>query len=197
MNKKQSSHQSIWKYALILPVLAMLLFFNSAFQMKAEPINETNDVQQAPAKAQNKPVVTKDSKSQRQTIQFTPPKKPAKDSKGIYKHVEVMPRFPGGDGAFIKWLNANITYPKEAQEKGIQGKVDLRFVVKPDGSVEDVQVVKSLDPILDKEAVRVLKLMPNWIPGKQDGQPVNVYFSVPVRFKLQGDTAKPAAKKNN
>jgi protein TonB len=103
----------------------------------------------------------------------------------IFSHVEVMPQFPGGDAALLKWLGDNITYPTIAQEQGIQGRVTLRFVVKPDGSVDDVQVVKSLDPSCDKEAVRVVKKMPKWIPGKQNGNPVYVYYSLPVTFRLQ------------
>ena len=103
----------------------------------------------------------------------------------IFSHVEVMPSFPGGDAVLMKWLSDNIAYPTIAQEQGIQGRVSLRFVVKPDGSVDDVQVVKGLDPSCDKEAVRVVKKMPKWIPGKQNGNPVYVYFSLPVTFRLQ------------
>jgi len=105
----------------------------------------------------------------------------------IFSHVEVMPQFPGGDGALMKWLGENITYPTIAQEQGIQGRVTLRFVVKPDGTVDDVQVVKSLDPSCDKEAVTKVKKMPKWIPGKQNGNPVYVYYSLPVTFKLQNN----------
>jgi len=103
----------------------------------------------------------------------------------IFNHVEVMPTFPGGESALFKWLQEHINYPTIAQEQGIQGRVSLRFVVKPDGSVDDVQVVKGLDPSCDKEAVRVVKQMPKWNPGKQNGNPVYVYFNLPVVFKLQ------------
>jgi len=103
----------------------------------------------------------------------------------IFSHVEVMPQFPGGETALIKWLSENISYPAIAAEQGIQGRVTLRFVVKPDGSVADVEVQKSLDPSCDKEAVRVVKKMPKWIPGKQNGNPVYVYYSLPVVFRLQ------------
>ena len=103
----------------------------------------------------------------------------------IFSHVEVMPEFPGGEKALMKWLSENISYPAIAQEQGIQGRVSLRFVVKPDGSVADVQVVKGLDPSCDKEAIRVVSKMPKWIPGKQNGNPVYVYYSLPVVFRLQ------------
>jgi len=103
----------------------------------------------------------------------------------IFNHVEVMPSFPGGDAAMMKWLTENINYPTIAAEQGISGRVVLRFVVKPDGSIDEVEVVKSLDPSCDKEAQRVVKKMPRWIPGKQNGNPVYVYYSLPVLFRLQ------------
>lgn len=102
----------------------------------------------------------------------------------IFEHVEQMPEFPGGQTELMKFLGEKIKYPVIAQEQGIQGTVVLRFVVGKDGSVSDVQVVRSLDPSCDKEAIRVVKSMPKWVPGKQNGRPVLVYFTVPVRFKL-------------
>ncbi|GHT63920.1 cell envelope biogenesis protein TonB [Bacteroidia bacterium] len=103
----------------------------------------------------------------------------------IFQHVEQMPQFPGGDAELMKWLGSNIQYPTIASEQGIQGRVTLRFVVRPDGSIDDVQVVKSLEPSCDKEAVRAVKKMPKWIPGKQNGNPVSVYYNLPVVFRLQ------------
>lgn len=103
----------------------------------------------------------------------------------IFSHVEVMPQFPGGERELLKWLTDNINYPVIAAEQGIQGRVILRFVVKPDGSVDNVEVQRSLDPSCDKEAVRVVKKMPKWIPGKQNGNPVYVYYTLPIQFKLQ------------
>lgn len=103
----------------------------------------------------------------------------------IFIHVEQMPSFPGGDEELMKWLSNNIQYPTIASEQGIQGRVTLRFVVRPDGSIDDVQVVKSLEPSCDKEAIRAVKKMPKWIPGRQNGNPVSVYFNLPVVFRLQ------------
>ena len=103
----------------------------------------------------------------------------------IFNHVEQMPRFPGGETELMKWLRDNINYPTIAAEQGIQGKVILRFVVRPDGSVDDVQVVKSLEPSCDKEAVRTVRKMPKWTPGRQNGNAVSVYYSLPVTFRLQ------------
>jgi protein TonB len=103
----------------------------------------------------------------------------------IFSHVEVPPSFPGGERELMKWLQENISYPVIAAEQGIQGRVILRFVVGPDGSVGNVEVQRSLDPSCDKEAVRVVKKMPKWIPGKQNGNAVYVYYTLPVLFKLQ------------
>jgi len=102
----------------------------------------------------------------------------------VFEHVEEMPQFPGGDAALMKWLGENIVYPENASENGIQGRVILRYVIRSDGSVDDVKVVRSLNPECDAEAVRAVEAMPNWIPGKQKGSPVNVYFNLPVQFKL-------------
>ncbi|MDR0541744.1 MAG: TonB family protein [Dysgonamonadaceae bacterium] len=103
----------------------------------------------------------------------------------IFSHVEVMPSFPGGDKAMMQWLHDNIQYPVIAQEQGIQGRVIVRFVVGPDGSVGAAEVQRSLDPSCDREALRVIKKMPKWIPGKQNGQAVSVYYTLPVLFRLQ------------
>lgn len=103
----------------------------------------------------------------------------------IFSHVEVKPQFPGGEMELIKWISDNINYPVIAQEQNIQGRVVLRFVVRPDGSVDDVIIQRSLDPSCDKEAIRVVKKMPKWIPGKQNGNPVYVYYTLPIQFKLQ------------
>ena len=102
----------------------------------------------------------------------------------VFEHVEQMPQFPGGDKELLAYLSKNIKYPAIAQEQNIQGKVYLRFVVGKDGEVSEVTVVRSLDPSCDKEAVRVVKSLPKFIPGKQNGNPVKVYYSVPVTFRL-------------
>jgi len=106
----------------------------------------------------------------------------------VFVVVEKMPEYPGGDEALFKFIYENVMYPPEAKERGIQGKVILRFVVTSDGSVEDVTVVRGIDPLLDAEAVRVMSLLPDWIPGTQRGQPVDVYYSVPISFSLKENT---------
>ncbi len=103
----------------------------------------------------------------------------------VFDVVEQMPSFPGGPSALMQYLNSNIKYPVVAEENGVQGRVVCTFVVEKDGSITDVRVVKSVDPSLDKEATRVVKGMPKWIPGKQNGSAVRVKYTVPVTFRLQ------------
>ena len=104
----------------------------------------------------------------------------------IFTVVESMPTDPGGDAARMKFLQKNIKYPQMARESGIQGTVYVTFVVEPDGSVSDVRVLRGIGGGCDEEAVRVIKAMPKWIPGKQRGKPVRVQFNMPIKFTLQG-----------
>ena len=110
--------------------------------------------------------------------------KPEVENK-VFDVVEQMPSFPGGQSALMSYLANNIKYPVVAQENGVQGRVVVSFVVERDGSITDVQVVRSVDPSLDREAQRVVRSMPKWIPGKQNGQAVRVKYNVPVSFRLQ------------
>lgn len=103
----------------------------------------------------------------------------------IFDVVEEMPSFPGGNGALMSYLASNIKYPVVAQENGVQGRVTVSFVVERDGSISDVRVARSVDPSLDREAQRVVKSMPKWKPGKQNGSAVRVKYTVPVVFRLQ------------
>ena len=103
----------------------------------------------------------------------------------IFDVVEEMPSFPGGNGALMSYLASNIKYPVVAQENSVQGRVIVSFVVERDGSISDVRVARSVDPSLDREAQRVVKSMPRWKPGKQNGSAVRVKYTVPVVFRLQ------------
>ncbi len=102
-----------------------------------------------------------------------------------YTVVEQMPQFPGGDAALLEYISSKLVYPVVAQEAGVQGVVVLRFVVSPEGKVENVEVLRSLDPSCDKEAIRVVQSLPQFIPGKQNGKAVPVYFTCPIRFQLR------------
>ena len=110
--------------------------------------------------------------------------KPKEEETKVFDVVEQMPSFPGGPQALMEYLSKNIKYPVIAEENGVQGRVVVTFVVERDGSITDVKVVKSVDPSLDKEAQRVVKAMPHWIPGKQNGAAVRVKYTVPVTFRL-------------
>ena len=103
----------------------------------------------------------------------------------IYEVVEQMPAFQGGQGALMTYINKELKYPAEAQTNGIQGRVTVSFVIEEDGSITNATVVRSINPDLDKEALRVINSMPKWIPGKNNGRNVRVRFNVPVQFKLQ------------
>ena len=103
----------------------------------------------------------------------------------VYQVIEQMPQFPGGEGELLNYINRNIKYPVIAQENGVQGKVILRFVVSKTGMVDRVEVVRPLDPACDKEAIRVVKSLPKFIPGKQNGVNVAVWYTLPVTYKLE------------
>ena len=113
-----------------------------------------------------------------------PPKHVVEETK-IFTVVEQMPMFPGGDGALMGYLRDNINYPTVAAENGVQGRVVVGFVVERDGSITDVNILRGVDPSLDREAMRVVKSMPKWTPGKQNGSAVRVKYQVPVSFRLQ------------
>jgi len=104
--------------------------------------------------------------------------------KTVHTVVEQMPEFPGGTAELLKYLSQNIKYPAVAAENGISGRVMLKFVINKNGEVGQITVISGVDPLLDKEAVRVVSTMPKWIPGKQNGKAVNVYYTVPVVFRL-------------
>jgi periplasmic protein TonB len=100
----------------------------------------------------------------------------------VYGIVDQMPEFPGGELALRKWIANNIRYPKMAAEKGIHGKVYINFVVEKNGDISSVRVTKGVDPLLDKEALRVIINLPKWSPGLQGGKPVRVSYTVPINF---------------
>lgn len=110
-------------------------------------------------------------------IDYDKPEKP-------FDVVEQMPEFPGGQEALMQFLRQEVKYPKEAEEKGLQGRVVVRYIIEKDGSISEVEIVKSVNEYLDAEAIRVVNAMPKWKPGKQKGEPVRVKFTLPVTFRL-------------
>lgn len=119
---------------------------------------------------------------------------PVSGDNKVYETVEQMPEFPGGMEEMMKFLQRNIQYPANAAKNEVEGRVILQFVVEKDGQIGDVKVVRSVDPELDAEALRVVKSMPSFIPGRQDGKPVAVWYTLPISFKLQ---SKPQQKQPN
>ena len=133
-------------------------------------------------------VSSEDDATTAQVEAYTPPavvEGEEESSQQIFTVVETMPEFPGGQGALLQYLAKSIKYPVIAQENGIQGRVSCSFVVNKDGSIVDAEVIRGVDPSLDKEALRVINSMPKWSPGKQRGKPVRVKYTVPVTFRLQ------------
>lgn len=113
-----------------------------------------------------------------------------KDSPSVFKYIEVMPEFPGGLEKMMKFLQENLKYPPDARENGIQGRVVTQFVVDEEGNISDVQILKGIGGGCDEEVVRIVKTMPKWNPGKQNGTPVKVYYKMPVTFALGSDDGK-------
>lgn len=98
--------------------------------------------------------------------------------------VEQEPQFPGGMEELMKFIKRNLVYPQKATDMGIEGRVTVRFVVNKNGDVSDIEILRGLDPVCDKEAMRVIRMMPKWIPGRQNGRAVPVYYTVPIVYKL-------------
>ena len=118
-------------------------------------------------------------------VAFEPKAKPKNDQTVNMAMVEQKATFPGGDAALYKWLSTQINYPADAAEAGITGRVIVSFVIEKDGSISNARVVRSIHPSLDAEAIRIVKKMPKWIPGKNNGQTVRVEYILPISFKLQ------------
>jgi len=114
----------------------------------------------------------------------------------VFLVVEVMPEFPGGNEALLKYLSDNIIYPQEALKANIQGTVYVSFIIEKNGEVSNIKVIHGIGGGCDEEAVRVVKGMPNWIPGTQRGKPVRVQFNLPIRFVLHDLPATDSPKKN-
>lgn len=120
-----------------------------------------------------------------QVVEEVKPEPKAPEPEKIFEAVEQQASFPGGQGALMKWLSSNLRYPELAQQNNVQGKVIVKFTVEKDGSITNPTVVRGVDKDLDREAIRVVKKMPRWTPGKNNGAAVRSYFTLPVTFKLQ------------
>ena len=175
MTMNKSSRWKTLRALAVVPVIALaLLAFANTKSVAAVVVNQqskvtpTSRVVKANAEAQ----VTDES---------------APQSKKVYRSVDQMPQFPGGEAGLMRYLQSNINYPANAAMNNIGGRVILQFVVEKDGHIGEVKVVRSIDPEIDAEAVRVVKSLPDFIPGRQDGEPVAVWYTIPVSFKVQSE----------
>jgi TonB family protein len=164
MTNKTSKSSHLLKLLTLLPIVGIALALN------AETVTD---------------VVYKGDEPQKQV--------PVKKGMPVFDVVEEMPQFPGGASALLEFLSKNIRYPKEAFDANKGGRVIASFVIETDGSISEVKVVKSVEPSLDEEAIRVINAMPNWTPGKQSGKAVRVKYTVPINFRLDGSKAKDNA----
>ena len=203
MNKRRTSEIGKAKYLLFAPLAGVLLMVSnieSVAREIGEQIPEVAEVQQKAEQALNADVAVANPmakaeaelKAEAKTSDATAPADTTKSV--VYDIPETMPYFPGGQVLMLKYLADNIKYPASAVKAKKQGRVIVTFIVQKDGSVTHAKIAKSIDPELDAEALRVVKGMPKWTPGTQNGKPVNVKYSVPVKFSLQKD-ATPGKKK--
>lgn len=171
MNKKRTRTAGRIKYALFVPLAAALLI------------------------ASNISCISNEKKNEQATSTSEAKVEPQVDENGVYMVCEEMPKFPGGMAECMKFLGKNIQYPTQAIENGTQGRVIVQFTVQKDGSITDAIVARGVDPLLDKEALRVINSMPKWEPGKHKGEAVSVKYTVPVMFRLgEDDTQKKEVK---
>ncbi|MBR5061377.1 MAG: M56 family metallopeptidase [Prevotella sp.] len=174
MNKRRTNRWLRAKYLLMVPVAAAALV---ACNLDSKPQSaQESEVEGLPDTVAIS--VDRQSGMDTMTVADSP-------SEGYFDNVEQMPEYPGGQEELMKFLQTNVKYPKEATDKGIQGRVLVQFIVKSDGSISDAKVVREAHPLLDAEALRVVKSMPKWKPGMQSGKIVNVKYVIPVTFRLQ------------
>lgn len=160
---------------------------NNETRSDGKPTNgNNNDGHTSPSQASSRPnKTTQNGQNKPEPVRSEPLYKPQPVNRNsVYDVVEQMPSFPGGISGLRTYLNQNIRYPAEAQETCAQGRVVVSFVVEKDGHISDVTVLRSVEPSLDKEVIRVVRNMPRWTPGKQGGEPVRVRYNVPVSFRL-------------
>ena len=189
---KQEEMKRVEPVAPPPPALKSSIKFTAPVIKKDEEVHEDNEIKSQEELTSTKVAISiadvkgndeangKDIADLKQVVTQAEP-----EPEKVFDMVEQMPTFPGGQQELMSYLGKNIKYPTIAQENGTQGRVIIQFVVERDGSITDVRVARGVDPYLDKEAVRVVKSMPKWIPGKQNGKAVRVKFTVPVMFRLQ------------
>ena len=208
MNKRRTSEIGKAKYLLFAPLAGALLMVSNIESVAREiggQVPEVAEVQQKADQALNADVAVANpmakaeeakaaelAKAEAKASDATAPADTTKNV--VYDVTETLPQFPGGQGVMMKYLAANIKYPASAVKAKKQGRVIVAFVIQKDGSVTNARIVRSVDPELDAEALRIVKAMPNWTPGTQDGKPVNVNYTIPVVFSLYKEDVTPGKK---
>lgn len=197
MNKRRTSEIGKAKYLLFAPLAGALLMVSnieSVAREIGEQVPEVAEVQQKADQALNADVAVANpmAKAEAKTSDATAPADTTKNV--VYDVIETMPQFPGGQGVMMKYLAANIKYPASAVKAKKQGRVIVTFIVQKDGSVTHAKIAKSVDPELDAEALRIVKGMPKWTPGTQNGKPVSVRYTIPVKFSLQKNATSEKKK---
>ena len=208
MNKRRTSEIGKAKYLLFAPLAGALLMVSNIESVAREiggQVPEVAEVQQKAEQALDADVAVANpmakaeeakaaelAKAEAKASDATAPADTTKNV--VYDVTETLPQFPGGQGVMMKYLAANIKYPASAVKAKKQGRVIVSFVIQKDGSVTNARIVRSVDPELDAEALRIVKAMPNWTPGTQDGKPVNVNYTIPVVFSLYKEDVTPGKK---
>jgi TonB family protein len=181
LSKNPSKKTALLKFGLLAPAFFVMLAISS-FTVVDSPKLEVilTKLEESPSKNG-----TKNSTDLPKVEIKSDTSKPSLVTE-IFTIVEQNPEYPGGTTAMYKYLGENIRYPSEAQKANKQGKVYVKFVIKSDGKIDNINIIKSVSPELDNEAIRIIQNMPNWRPAEQNGKPVSVYFNLPINFKLDG-----------
>lgn len=162
MNKEKTSGNKLFRYVLVVPIVGATMWFGSLYAESPNATFGTSDI--------------------RGEISLNAP------DDQPYTMVEEMPQFPGGESAMMNYIGQNLKYPEDAIKDQVEGRVVIRFVVTKNGDVTEVETIRSLSPSCDQEALRVVKAMPQWKPGKQKGENVSVYYTLPIAYKLTKDS---------
>lgn len=190
IDKKKNSLEKWSKYALKLPFIVLIFLCAYACNSKKDKdhVKGLAPIGQSETTSTNRTMADKNATPPpplKSTVVFTPRSKDYEGgSEAVFEGVDQMPQFPGGQEALSKFISDNLNYPKTASDKGIEGRVTVRFIVLRNGRVSNVEVLGSLNPACDKEAVRVVKMMPKWTPGKEQGEDVSVFYTLPILYQL-------------
>ena len=182
LNKRNQPKRTIAKYLALIPVCALGIFLNSCADETASDADKTKLDQMDQIDQNNKGDKADQTNMDNAKEDLLGRKLEGTD---IYEFVAEMPEFPGGESAMTSYLRENIEYPEDCQEEGVEGTVYVSFVIDTEGIPSDIKVVRSPDERLSANATEVVKKMPKWKPGKQDGKNVKVQYSLPINYKLK------------